>query len=124
MTDTHASSVALLRLLAEIVRKLQPEELQQLLDNQAKLAFLPPGATITLPAMDVGQVRAGLAEAVDRGAAVAYLAGLKLKKSELLVLGQQLDVAVSGKDTISVIRRKIADSTAGVRDDARAIRSS
>ncbi|SMC99016.1 hypothetical protein [Kibdelosporangium aridum] len=71
---------------------------------------------------DASGVRARLAALTNRGEADRYLSDLRLKKSELVSLAKQLDVAVQSNDTMMVIRRKIVDGTVGVREDHAAIR--
>jgi len=120
--DNHEFSVAVLRLLTDVIRKLKPEQVEQLAEGKAGLTFLPPGASVVFPGPNAGEVRAGLAAARSRSEATNYLAGLKLKKAELVSLAKQFDIAVTSKDTMPVIQRRIVDGTVGSREDAAAIR--
>lgn len=122
--DNHEFSVAVLRQLTDIIRKLKAEQVEQLAEGKASLTFLPPGASVVFPGPDADEVRTRLAAAQSRREAADYLASLKLKKPELISLAKQLDIAVVNKDTMPVVHRKIIDGTAGVREDAAAIRDS
>jgi hypothetical protein len=122
MMDNHGFSVAVLRLLTDIVKKLKADQLDQLVEGKAELTFVPPGAAVVFPGPDAGEVLARLANAASRQEAAQYLAGLKLKKADLVSLAKQLDIAVVSKDTMAVIQRKIVEGTAGVREDHSAIR--
>jgi hypothetical protein len=122
MMDNHGFSVAVLRLLTDIVKKLKADQVDQLVEGKAALAFVPPGAAVVFPGPDAGEVRARLAAAGSRQEAAEYLAGLKLKKPELISLAKQLAIAVVSKDTVPVVQRKIVEGTAGVREDHSAIR--
>ena len=122
MTDNHSFSVAVLRLLTDVVKKLKADQVDQLVDGKAELTFVPPGAAVVFPGPDANEVRARLANAPSRQDASQYLAGLKLKKVDLVSLAKQLDIAVVSKDTIPVIQRKIVEGTVGVREDHSAIR--
>jgi len=121
--DNQEFSVAMLRVLTEVIKKLRPDQVEQLATGKANLTFIPPGASVVFPGPDAGEVRARLAAARSRLDAADYLAGLKLKKPDLVSLAKQLDISVVSKDTMPVIHRKIIDGTAGMREDAAAIRS-
>jgi hypothetical protein len=120
--DNQGFSVAILRLLTDIVKKLKGDQLDQLVEGKAELKLVPPGAAIVFPGPDAGEVRDRLASAASRQEAAQYLAGLKLKKPDLVSLAKQLDIAVVTKDTMPTIQRKIVEGTVGVREDHSAIR--
>jgi hypothetical protein len=120
--DNHDFSVAVLRQLTDVIKKLKADQVEQLAEGKASLTFLPPGASVVFMGPDADEVRARLAAAQSRREAADYLAGLKLKKPELVSLAKQLDIAVVSKDTVPAVHRKIIDGTAGVREDAAAIR--
>jgi hypothetical protein len=122
MMDNHGFSVAVLRLLTDIVKKLKADQLDQLVEGKAELTFVPPGAAVVFPGPDASEVRARLATAASRQDATQFLASLKLKRADLVSLAKQLDIAVLSKDTIPVIQRKIIEGTVGVREDHSAIR--
>jgi hypothetical protein len=122
MMDNHEFSVAMLRVLTDIVKKLKADQVDQLVEGKASLTFLPPGASVTFPTPDAGEVRARLAAARSRQEASNYLDSLKLKKADLVSLAKQLDIAVLSKDAVDVVRRKIIEGTVGAREDAAAIR--
>jgi hypothetical protein len=122
MMDNHEFSVAVLRVLTDVIKKLKADQVEQLAEGKASLTFLPPGAAITFPGPDAGEVRARLAAARSRQEATNYLASLKLKKADLVSLAKQLDIAVASKDNMDVVHRKIIEGTAGAREDAAAIR--
>jgi hypothetical protein len=120
--DNHGFSVAVLRLLTDTVKKLKADQVDQLVEGKAKLAFVPPGAMVVFPGPDATEVRSRLASAASRQDAAQYLASLKLKKADLVSLATQLEIAFVSKDTMPVIQRKIVEATAGVREDHSAIR--
>jgi hypothetical protein len=123
MTDHYDSVLLVLRLVADRLKKLQPAQVEQLIQGKADFVFLPSGATITITGPEADEVRARLAAAGNRHEAGRYLDGLKLKKNELVSLARQLDIVVGGKDTILTIKRNIIEGTTGAREDAAAIRS-
>lgn len=122
MIDNQAFTVAVLRHVTSVVSRLKAEQIEQLVEGRAELAFLPPGASIVFPGPDPHKVQAQLAAVHTREAAAEYVAGLKLKKPELVALAKQLGVAVASKDTVAVLQRKIIENTVGARVDASAIR--
>ncbi len=85
----------------------------------------PPRPETPTPPSETAQQQAvkRLATIDNREAATDYLTNLKLSRKELVALAEELQVAVFGTDTVSTIRRKIADATAGVREDTAAIHS-
>ncbi len=64
-----------------------------------------------------------LAAITTRDEAHSYLAGAGLTKPQLLELARTLQVDVGSRDSMKTIRRRIVDATAGVREDAEAIRA-
>lgn len=68
------------------------------------------------------EVLAKLATVKTRREASDYLAGLNLKKAELVAVARHLDVAVDSRDTLATLRRKLVESTVGVREDTVAFR--
>ncbi len=122
MMDNHGFSLAVLRLLTDIVKKLKADQLDQLVEGKAELTFVPPGAAVVFPGPDASEVRSRLASAASRQDAAQYLVSLKLKKADLVSLAKQLDISVVSKDTMPVIQRKIVEGTVGVREDHSAIR--
>jgi hypothetical protein len=105
------------------ISKLKAEHVRLLVEGRASLVFLPLGATIVPPASDADEVRLRLDALNSRQEATAYVDGLKLKKSELLVLARHLGVAVQSKDTVAVLKKRIVDGTVGARADVAAIRN-
>jgi hypothetical protein len=122
MMDNHGYSVAVLRLLTDILKKLKADQVDQLVEGKAELTFVPPGAVVMFPGPDASEVRTRLASSASRQDATQYLASLKLKKADLVSLAKQLDIAIVGRDTMSVIQRKIVEGTVGAREDHSAIR--
>jgi hypothetical protein len=120
--DNHGFTVTVLRLLTDVVKKLNADQVDQLVEGKAKLAFVPPGAAVVFPGPDADEVRARLSSIASRHEATEYLAGLKLKKADLVSLAKQLDIAVASKDTVTVLRRNIVEGTVGARADHSAIR--
>lgn len=68
------------------------------------------------------EVLAQLAAAKTRREATDYLAGRNLTKAELVAVARHLDVAVDSRDTLATLRRKLVESTVGVREDTAAFR--
>lgn len=120
--DNHGFTVAVLRLLTDVVKKLKADQVDQIVEGKATLAFVPPGATVVFPGPDADEVRARLASIASRDEATRYLAGLKLRKAELVSLAKQLDIAVTSRDTMAVLQRNIVEGTVGARTDHSAIR--
>jgi hypothetical protein len=120
MTENE-SIVAVLRIIGDELRKLKPEQIEQLVTGKAGFVFRPPGASLVVAGPDAAEVRERLTTAGSRQKATAYLQGLKLKKPELVSLARQLDVAVGSKDVIAEITRKIVQATAGTREESAAI---
>jgi hypothetical protein len=121
MADNYESVAAVLRIVGDELRKLKPDQIEQLVEGKASFVFLPPGASLVITGPDAAEVRARLAAAETRQKAAAYLQGLNLKKPELVSLARQLGIAVASKDVVAEIRRKIVQGTAGTREEAAAI---
>jgi len=121
--DAKSTFVTLLRDVATTINKLSPEQFDQMAAGDARLAFVPPGGKVVVPGPDAGPIRAKLAATESRRAAVAYLDGLGLKNDDLRSLAKQLSVAVLSKDLKPTLIQKIADATAGAREDTAAIHS-
>lgn len=120
MMDNYEFSLTLLRRLLDQLKKLTAEQIDQLVKGTAQLTFVPPGATVVKTGPDVEEVRKQLSAARSRREAIEYLVRQKLRKADLLSLARQLEVAVNTKDKVDVLRSRIAESTAGVREDAAA----
>lgn len=121
MADNYESIAAVLHIVGDELRKLKPEQIEQLVEGKASFVFRPPGASLVITGPGAAEVRARLAAAGSRHKAMAYLEGLKLKKADLASLARQLDIAVYSKDTVAEIKRKIVQGTAGTREEAAAI---
>jgi hypothetical protein len=121
MADNYESVAAVLRIVGDELRKLKPDQIDQLIAGKAGFVFRPPGASLVIAGPDAAEVRARLTTAGSRQNATAYLQGLKLKKSELVSLARQLDIALGSRDVVSEITRKIVQATAGTREETAAI---
>jgi hypothetical protein len=122
--DNYDFSRQALKILHDTFRGLKRNQLDQLVDGRAKLAFLPPGAKVILPGPSLDVVQKRLAAVEDRHEAEQYVAGLGLKKDELATLARQLGVVVRSKDRVADIQRNLVEATVGVRVDHNAIRDS
>ncbi|OLF17261.1 hypothetical protein [Actinophytocola xanthii] len=122
--DNYDFSRTALKILHDTFRGLTRDQLDQLVDGRAKLAFLPPGAKVQVPAASLDAVRDRLAAIEDRQEAERYVTGLKLKKDDLVALARQLGVVVRSKDRVADVTRNIVEGTVGVRVDHNAIRDS
>jgi hypothetical protein len=76
-----------------------------------------------LPDGAARRVISDISQITTRNAANTYLRGLNLTKPMLLALARRLHVAVYTTDNKDTVLRQIIDATAGVREDAAAIRS-
>jgi hypothetical protein len=123
MADDYDIAVSVLRLACDVLKKLKADQIQQLVEGKANLAFLPSGAQIVVAGPDSSEVRASLDAMQSRHEVVTYLDRLKLKKPELVALARQLGISVVSKDTVRDVRQKIIELTVGARADAAAIRS-
>ena len=121
MADNYESVAAVLRIVGDGLRKLKPDQIEQLASGKASFVFCPPGASLVTVGPDATEVRTRLVAAGTRQAASAYLEGLKLRKPELVSLARQLDIALGSKDRVEDIKRKIVHGTAGTREEAAAI---
>lgn len=121
MADNYETVAAVLRIVGDGLRKLTPDQTDQLVAGKASFVFCPPGASLVTAGPDAAEVRTRLVAAQSRQKASSYLEGLKLKKPELISLARQLDIAVGSKDRVDDIKRKIVQGTAGTREEAAAI---
>jgi len=110
--------------IAELLRRLKPDEVAALESGEARLevVFKTPRAKASVPlAVDAARVDSDLKALPDRASAQQYLKDLRLAKGPLAELAQQLDVPVAAKDSAAVIITKIAEQKVGFRADTDAI---
>jgi hypothetical protein len=122
MADEYDLAVTALRIACDAIGKLKADELRLLVEGKGSFAFVPLGASVTASGPDVHDIRARLDALQSRREAVAYVDGLKLKKPALVTLARQLDIAVTGKETVAEVKRRIIEGTVGTRADVAAIR--
>lgn len=132
MTDPlDIAQIVLLR-LAELLRKLPPEQLAELYAGTATLEVVPKGgraakrAPATAPApvalaVSVAQVSADLSTIHDRVAATRYVEDLSLPAAQLRALAKELGIAVGSKATKPAVVHEIVQWTVGRRLDSAAV---
>lgn len=138
MTESAELTHEVLLRVAEFLRKLPTDQLEDLASGSASLEVVtkPPvvvtkspveprrrlpvrAATSPVPLpRAVDRIGADLANLVDRAAAVAYLDDLKLSAVQLRSLATGLGIAVSSKATKAQARDTIVQWTVGRRADA------
>ncbi|WP_027343053.1 hypothetical protein [Hamadaea tsunoensis] len=131
MSDVADRSSELLLRVAEFLKKLSPDKVDELLAGEARLEIVPKGARIAGPAaarpaakavapVDAAQIGADLAKLDDRAAAARMIDDLKLKKPQIVALAQDLGVPVKASATAAAIRDAIVAQKVGSRlvDDA------
>lgn len=133
MSDSAELTHDILLRVAEFLRKLPPDQLEDLASGSAHLQVVsrsPVEAVrrqrlpvrertpvVTLP-RPIEQIGADLAGFTDRAAAAAYLDDLKLSVAQLRSLAAGLGIAVSSKATKTQARDTIVQWTVGRRADA------
>ncbi len=122
MADEYDHAVTALRIACDAIGKLKADELRLLVEGKGSLAFVPLGASDTASGPVARDIRARLDALQSRREAVAYVDGLKLKKPALVTLARQLDIAVTGREAVAEVKRKIIEGTVGTRADVAAIR--
>ncbi len=132
MTDSAELTHEVLLRVAEFLRKLPTEQLEELASGSASLEVvtnspihavrrrLPvrqktPAVAMPRPIEKIG---ADLSNLVDRAAAVSYLDELHLSVAQLRSLAAGLGIAVSSKATKALARDTIVQWTVGRRADA------
>lgn len=110
--------------VAELLRRLKPEEVEALQTGEARLevVFKTPRAKAPVAlSVDIARVGADLKALPDRNSALRYLKDLKLAKAPLAELASRLDVPVAAKDAAATIMQKIVEQKVGLRLDSDAI---
>jgi hypothetical protein len=131
VTESAELTHEVLLRVAEFLRKLPTDQLEELASGSASLEVVakpPVGPRRRLPVRAatspvplpraVDHIGADLANLVDRAAAVAYLDDLKLSAQQLRSLATGLGIAVSSKATKAQARDTIVQWTVGRRADA------
>jgi hypothetical protein len=131
MTESAELTHEVLLRVAEFLRKLPTEQLQDLASGSASLEVVTrqpieprrrlPVRTATVPVLmprPIEKIGADLSNLTDRAAAVAYLDELKLSVAQLRSLALGLGIAVSSKATKAQARDTIVQWTVGRRADA------
>ncbi len=110
--------------VAEFLRKLPEDQVEALLNGDARLELIPKGSKVTGPAapkaaavlpVTAERVDADLKAFTDRAAALKYLKDLKLTKPLLLELAKQINVPAVSKETATTIYANIVQQKVGMR---------
>jgi hypothetical protein len=130
MTDPWDIAHAVLTQLAEQVRKLPPELIEQLYEGSARIEIVPKGGR---PApvssarrsrskpVDVALVSADLSKINDRAAATRYVKGLNIGVAGLVTLADALGIPIARKPLKARAEDLIVQWTVGRRADSDAI---
>jgi hypothetical protein len=135
MSDSAELTHDVLLRVAEFLRKLPPEQLEELASGSAHLEVVSRSPVVVrrqrlpvrerTPTVDmprpIERIGADLAVLTDRGAAASYLDDLKLSVAQLRSLAVGLGIAVSSKATKAQARDTIVQWTVGRRADAAAL---
>jgi hypothetical protein len=125
VTDAADLTHAVLLKVAEFIRKLPTDQLNDLAEGTAKLELVPkggrPARAGSTPTIAVEQIRADLVAIDDTAAAQRYLADLKLTVAALRALAKELAISVPSKATKDELLRTIVQWTVGRRRDAEAV---
>lgn len=133
MSDSAELTHDVLLRVAEFLRKLPAEQLEELASGSAHLEVISRSPleavrrqrlpvrertpTVEMP-RPIERIGADLASLTDRTAAVSYLDDLKLSVAQLRSLAAGLGIAVSSKATKAQARDTIIQWTVGRRADA------
>ena len=132
MTDSAELTHEVLVRVAEFLRKLPTEQLEELASGSASLEVVSRApveaarrrlpvrertAAVTLP-HPIEQIGSDLSNLVDRATATQYLDDLHLSVAQLRSLAAGLGIAVSSKATKAQARDTIVQWTVGRRTDA------
>lgn len=132
MTDSAELTHEVLLRVAEFLRKLPTEQLEELASGVAMLEVVNKGPVETarrrLPVREktpavamprpIAEIGADLSNLLDRAAAALYLDDLHLSVAQLRSLAAGLGIAVSSKATKAQARDTIVQWTVGRRADA------
>lgn len=130
MTDPWDIAHVVLIQLADQVRKLPPELIQQLYDGSARIEIVPKGGrsapptsrrAAAEPAFDAELVRGDLSKINDRAAANRYVQDLNLTVSGLVALADALGLPIARKPKKDSAVDLIVQWTVGRRADSDAI---
>ena len=127
MTDSAELTHEVLLRVAEFLRKLPSDQLEDLATGTAKLEVVRP-TNRRLPAREkvppaqlprpVEEISAKLSGLAERAAAARYLDDLHLSAAQLRSLALALGIAVTSKSTKAQARDTIVQWTVGRRADA------
>jgi hypothetical protein len=113
MADVAALSASVLLRVAELLKSLPAEQLEDLAAGTAKLAVVPKGGRVaarkaptpsTVDSVEVRRMLAGFTSVAD---AARYLDGLGLKLAERKALAADLGVTLVGRATLVSVRDAI-----------------
>lgn len=114
MADVAALSASVLLRVAELLKTLTADQLEELAAGTAKLAVVPKGGRgATRPAatapstVDTAEVRRMLATVTTVADATRYLDGLPLTAAPFKALAKDLGVTLVSKDSKTAARDKI-----------------
>jgi hypothetical protein len=121
MADVAALSAAVLVKVAEFLRKLPADALEDLVAGEAKLELVPKGgrpaprsrAATAQSTVDSAEVRRVLGTFSTVADAARYLDGLGLKLPERKALAADLGVTLTGRATLASVRDAIVRAYVG-----------
>lgn len=118
--------VNLLDIISKFFKDLNEDEINDLLDGKGRLVYLRNETEqIAAEEPDNGfdTITLALHSFKSREEAYGYLENLKLKKDELIRVGELISANVNKKDNKARILEKIVESTVGARLRTEAIKS-
>jgi hypothetical protein len=125
VTDPAELTHAVLLKVAEFLRRLPTEQLNDLAEGSAKLELVPKGGrpaprprTAAQPAVPADRVRADLEAIGDRAAARQYLLDLGLTVAQYKTLAKELNIIVSASAKKDVVIQALVQWTVGRRSDS------
>jgi hypothetical protein len=127
MADVAALSASVLLRVAELLKTLPADQLEDLAAGTAKLEVVPkggrPARKVAAPsAVDTAEVRRMLASFTSIADAARYLDGLGLKLPERKALAADLGVTLVGRATLVSVRDAIVKAYVGDVLNSEAIR--
>jgi hypothetical protein len=127
VTEPADLTHAVLLKVAEFLRKLPADQLNDLAEGTAKLELVPKGgrpaprSRSVAAAVDAGRVRADLTAIGDTAAARQYLLDLGLGVPQYRALAKELGIAVSSKATKEATLQALVQWTVGRQLDSQTI---
>ena len=128
MADVAALSASVLLRVAELLKTLPADQLEDLAAGTAKLEVVPKGGraasrnAATPSTVDIAEVRRMLGSFTSVADAARYLDGLGLKLPERKALAADLGVTLVGRATLASVRDAIVKAYVGDLLNSEAIR--